>query len=124
MLRQQELNRAMVLAESTTNLMQRLSSLPTALDVSPLCCKKTILSSLSHKHHLHIRWCCIDLLRSPAISVYTTPLLACPNATLNSSDTTVHEFVPNSRTGWGLGTGMKAYHTFLLVKSSPERRER
>jgi hypothetical protein len=31
---------------------------------------------------------------------------------------TVHELVPNSRIGWwGLGTGMKAYHTFLLVKT-------
>jgi hypothetical protein len=28
-------------------------------------------------------------------------------------ESTVHEFVPNSRIGWwGLGTGMKAYHTF------------
>jgi hypothetical protein len=27
----------------------------------------------------------------------------------------VHEFVPNSRIGWlGDGTGMNAYHTFLL----------
>jgi hypothetical protein len=33
-------------------------------------------------------------------------------------ESTVHEFVPNSRIGWwGLGTGMKAYHTFLLVKN-------
>ena len=33
-------------------------------------------------------------------------------------ESTVHEFVPNSRIGWwGLGTGMKAYHTFLLVKT-------
>jgi hypothetical protein len=37
-LRQQLLNRAMVLAESTANLMQRLSSLPTLPDVSlPRC---------------------------------------------------------------------------------------
>jgi hypothetical protein len=43
-------------------------------------------------------------------------------------ESTVHEFVPNSRIGWwGLGTGMKAYHTFLLIKptrvatSSPKR---
>jgi uncharacterized protein YndB with AHSA1/START domain len=29
----------------------------------------------------------------------------------------VHEFVPNSRIGWfGDGTGMRAYHTFLLMK--------
>jgi uncharacterized protein YndB with AHSA1/START domain len=29
----------------------------------------------------------------------------------------VHEFVPNSRIGWfGDGTGMHAYHTFLLLK--------
>lgn len=33
-------------------------------------------------------------------------------------ESTVHELVPNSRIGWwGLGTGMKAYHTFLLVKT-------
>jgi hypothetical protein len=33
-------------------------------------------------------------------------------------ESTVHEFVPSSRIGWwGLGTGMKAYHTFLLVKT-------
>jgi hypothetical protein len=66
-LRQQELNRAMVLAKSTTNLMQRLSSLPTAPDVSPLRRRKAIPSSLSHKHHLHIRWCCIDPLSRQAI---------------------------------------------------------
>ena len=43
-------------------------------------------------------------------------------------ESTVHEFVPSSRIGWwGLGTGMKAYHTFLLIKptrvatSSPKR---
>jgi hypothetical protein len=47
-LRQQELNRAMVLAKSTTNLMQRLSSLPTAPDLSPLRHRKTIPSSLFH----------------------------------------------------------------------------
>ena len=30
----------------------------------------------------------------------------------------VHEFVPNSRIGWfGDGTGMNAYHTFLLLKT-------
>ena len=30
----------------------------------------------------------------------------------------VHEFVPNSRIGWfGNGTGMNAYHTFLLLKT-------
>jgi hypothetical protein len=33
-------------------------------------------------------------------------------------ESTVHEFVPKSRIGWwSLGTGMKAYHTFLLVKT-------
>src|ERR1700691_4880906 len=32
-----------------------------------------------------------------------------------------HEFVPNGRIGWwGLGTGMKAYHTFLLVKTDQD----
>ncbi len=31
----------------------------------------------------------------------------------------VHEFVPDSRIGWfGQGTGMDAYHTFLLLKTS------
>jgi hypothetical protein len=30
----------------------------------------------------------------------------------------VHEFVPNSRLGWfGNGTGMNAYHTFLLIRT-------
>jgi hypothetical protein len=30
----------------------------------------------------------------------------------------VHEFVPNRRIGWfGDGTGMHAYHTFLLLKT-------
>ena len=30
----------------------------------------------------------------------------------------VHEFVPNNRIGWfGDGTGMNAYHTFLLLKT-------
>src|SRR5580704_11809828 len=57
----------MVLAKSTTNLMQRLSSLPTVPDVSLLRRRKTVPSSLSHKHHLHIRWCCIDRLRPPRL---------------------------------------------------------
>jgi hypothetical protein len=31
----------------------------------------------------------------------------------------VHEFVPNSRVGWfGDGTGMHAYHTFLLLEKN------
>jgi Polyketide cyclase / dehydrase and lipid transport len=31
----------------------------------------------------------------------------------------VHEFVPDSRIGWfGNGTGMNAYHTFLLLKTA------
>jgi hypothetical protein len=31
----------------------------------------------------------------------------------------VHEFVPNSRLGWfGNGTGMNAYHTFLLIRTN------
>jgi uncharacterized protein YndB with AHSA1/START domain len=33
----------------------------------------------------------------------------------------VHEFVPNSRVGWfGDGTGMNAYHTFLLLKTKED----
>src|SRR5271156_5356278 len=55
----------MVLAEGTTNLMQRLSRLPSAPDVSPLRRRKPVPSSLSHNHHLHIRWGCIDRLRPP-----------------------------------------------------------
>jgi hypothetical protein len=32
-------------------------------------------------------------------------------------ESTVHEFVPDSRLGWfGNGTAMKAYHTFLLLR--------
>ena len=31
----------------------------------------------------------------------------------------MHQFVPNSRIGWfGDGTGMNAYHTFLLLKTT------
>jgi hypothetical protein len=31
----------------------------------------------------------------------------------------VHEFISNSRIGWfGDGTGMHAYHTFLLLKTN------
>ena len=33
-------------------------------------------------------------------------------------ESTVHEFVPHSRIGWwGYTTGIKAYHTFLLLKT-------
>jgi hypothetical protein len=33
-------------------------------------------------------------------------------------DSRVHEFVPDSRLGWfGNGTGMRAYHTFLLIRT-------
>ena len=36
-----------------------------------------------------------------------------------SIESRVHEFVPNSRLGWfGDGTGMNAYHTFLLLKTN------
>src|SRR5277367_39492 len=58
----------MVLAEGTTNLMQRLARLPKAPHVNTLRRRKPVLSALSHNHHLHIRWCCIDQLRPPNIS--------------------------------------------------------
>src|SRR5271155_1760952 len=58
----------MVLAEGTTNLMQRLSRLPSTPDVSPLRRRKPVPSSLSHNHHLHIRWGCIDRLSRPTVS--------------------------------------------------------
>ena len=48
-LRQQALNRAMVLAKGTPNLIQRLSSLPTAPDVGPLRRRKAVPSSLSYR---------------------------------------------------------------------------
>jgi|SRR5271166_4346847 len=79
--RQQELNRAMVFVKSATNLMQRLSRLPTAPDVSPLRRGKPVPSTLSHRHHLHIRWCCIHRLRPPGVSVSSTQQLA-PNGQL------------------------------------------
>ena len=52
MLRQQELNRVVVLVEGTTNLMERLARFPTKPDISLLLHRKTMLSSLSHQHHL------------------------------------------------------------------------
>src|SRR5271170_4595433 len=58
----------MVLAEGTTNLMQRLARLPKAPHVNTLLRRKPVPSALSHNHHLHIRWCCIDRLRPPDFS--------------------------------------------------------
>jgi hypothetical protein len=55
----------MVLAEGTTNLMQRLARLPKAQNVNTLRRRKPVPSALSHNHHLHIRWCCIDQLSAP-----------------------------------------------------------
>src|SRR5271163_3223150 len=57
----------MVLAEGTTNLMQRLARLPTAPYLGPLLRREPVPSSLPHQHHLgkemiSIRWCCIDRL--------------------------------------------------------------
>jgi hypothetical protein len=42
----------MVLAERTTNLMQRLARLPKAPDVNTLRRRKPVPSALSHNHHL------------------------------------------------------------------------
>src|ERR1700733_11986504 len=68
------MNRAMVFAEGTANLMQRLSRLPTAPDLGLLRRRKTIPSSWSHEHHLQKqmisnRWCCIHRLSSHGFSV-------------------------------------------------------
>src|SRR5271168_2252038 len=57
----------MVLAEGTTNLMQRLARLPTAPYLGPLLRREPVPSALPHQHHLgkkmiSIRWCCIDRL--------------------------------------------------------------
>jgi hypothetical protein len=41
--------------------------------LSPLRRRKPVPSSLSHKHHLHIRWCCTDWLRPPRISATSHP---------------------------------------------------
>jgi hypothetical protein len=46
------MNRAMVFAQGTANLMQRLSRLPTTPDLGLLHRRKTIPSSWSHEHHL------------------------------------------------------------------------
>src|ERR1700678_2494272 len=65
----------MVLAEGTTNLMQRLARLPKAPDVNSLRRRKPVPPALSHNHHLHIRWCYIDRLRPPDFSG-TSPFAA------------------------------------------------
>jgi hypothetical protein len=52
MLRQHKLNRHMVLAEDSPNLMQRLSRLPTAPHVIPLLLRKLEPPLKSHIHHL------------------------------------------------------------------------
>jgi hypothetical protein len=46
------LNGHMVLAEDSSNLMQRLPRLPAAPHVIPLHCGKLDPSALRHKHHL------------------------------------------------------------------------
>jgi hypothetical protein len=51
-LRQQEPNGTVALAEGTSNLMQRLSRLPTAAHVGPLLSGEPIPFSLGHEHHL------------------------------------------------------------------------
>jgi hypothetical protein len=51
-LRQHKLNRDMVLAEDSSNLMQRLSRLPAAPHVVPLHIGQLYPSALRHKHHL------------------------------------------------------------------------
>src|ERR1700733_5125901 len=63
------MDRAMVFAEGTADLMQRLSRLPTAPDLGLLRRRKTMPSTWSHEHHLQkqmisIRWCCIHRLSS------------------------------------------------------------
>jgi hypothetical protein len=42
----------MVLVEGTTNLMERIARLPAVPDIRLLPTRKTMLSSLSHQHHL------------------------------------------------------------------------
>ena len=60
-----------VLPNGAPNRMQRLSRFPAAPHVSPLRHGKLHVFPLRHKHHLgrkiYIRWCCIDLLRPPAL---------------------------------------------------------
>jgi hypothetical protein len=52
MLRQHKLNRNMVLAEDSSNLMQRLSRLPATPHLIPLLLRKLEPPLKSHKHHL------------------------------------------------------------------------
>jgi hypothetical protein len=52
MLRQHKLNRHMILAEDSPNLMQRLSRLPAAPHVVPLLLRKLEPPPNCHKHHL------------------------------------------------------------------------
>jgi hypothetical protein len=69
--RQQELNRAMALAEGAPNLMQRLSRFPTTPHV--VLCSADSLSlfacviNTTFRKIIHIRWCCIDQLRPPVL---------------------------------------------------------
>jgi hypothetical protein len=48
--RQQEMDDLFILAECSTNRMQRLSSLPTAPHIGPLS-RRQLPSSLHHEHH-------------------------------------------------------------------------
>jgi hypothetical protein len=52
MLRQHKLNRYMVFAKDSSNLMQRLPRLPTLPHVVPLLLSKLEPPALRHKHHL------------------------------------------------------------------------
>jgi hypothetical protein len=52
MLRQHKLNRHMIFAEGSPNLMQRLSQLPAPPHVVPLLLRKLEAPFKCHKHHL------------------------------------------------------------------------
>src|ERR1700730_12235311 len=69
MLRQHhQLNRHMIFAEGSPNLMQRLPCLPPPPHVVPLLLSKLGSPLKCHKHHpidrktIYIGWCCIDRL--------------------------------------------------------------
>src|SRR6202011_6289806 len=67
---QQTANGSMWLVKGAPNLMQRLSRLPSAPDVTlPQKAQTVFLASYNttFKEQIYNRWCCIDLLRPPAL---------------------------------------------------------
>jgi hypothetical protein len=94
----------MWLVKGAPNLMQRLSRLPPAPNVTPLDCRKPKSLSWSHANttftpQTYIRWCCIDLSNAPRLSGLEPRIGILPRPTARNVIAAVLDLIPANRMG-------------------------